>query len=91
MQVRTFKLLNKLVNLPDTQDYLSSYEESMDENESLSLSIKEKIRDKLGASVLLEEKTMEEFDGKHDFAYKERGIIDDFIGMFTSLSNVKDE
>ena len=91
MQVRTFRLLNKLVNSPNSEDFLNSYEEMNDENENLSLCIREKMRDKLGASILLEEKTMEEFDGKNDFAYKERGIIDDFIGMFTSFSNVKDE
>lgn len=34
---------------------------------------------------------MEEFDGNNDFAYKERVIIDDFISMFTSFSNVKED
>lgn len=91
MQVRVCKLLNRLVNSPSTDDTLLGYEELGDENENLSILMKEKMRDRLGASILLEEKAMEEFDGKNDFAYMERGIIDDFIGMFTSLSNLKDE
>lgn len=44
MQVRTCKLLNKLVNSGSTEEALGGYEELGDETESMSILIKEKIR-----------------------------------------------
>lgn len=34
---------------------------------------------------------MEEFDGSNEFAYREKTIIDDFISIFTSFSNIKED
>ena len=87
------KLINRLVNSTSVEDSLEDYEEMTCENETLSLQVKDEMRQKLGQLVIFEDVTESSINGLvcSTMDQKEKGIIDEFVGLFTSRSNLKEE
>lgn len=54
MQISTVKLINRLVNSASLEESLQDYEESYCQNETLSMEVKDEMRDQLGKLIIFE-------------------------------------
>lgn len=93
MQISTVKLINRLVNSASLEESLQDYEESYCQNETLSMQVKDEMRDQLGKLIIFEQlgetDLYELVSSSAD--QKEKLLIDDFVGFFTSRCNLKED
>lgn len=90
-QIATVRLVNRLVGNAAVEESLQEYASLAASNESLSMSVKEEVRDKLGRGSMLEETEGEGVAGWDEGEERQRQAVDQFISFFTSRSELEDE